>query len=466
MTAPEIYNYTYLPRSYGIAPSVGNAINYPYSSISSYTADIPNSYTAVPFSYNFLTNQYELSAFHAVSFTRQPALPSTGLVGGAPYYGPPGVFGWNVSSGIFALYNGEQPTYQPYYWLGKVSFTALPNISYNPATDLSAFGGYAGLSGEYQDTFMFMYENSTIGKDYGDISTSATQWRWGNEQNSNYIAFDDQSGYNFLSYINQQTVRPTVPEYAVHVRGYVPTPQFTTGLRIIGNNYTNFGSLTLGELAKEISSLSGYTPISDLSGSLYLQNTPAYNKIISTNNGIRLGNGNRFTHTYADALINFDDQFYITTITFGAKTGYQGVPFTFNGYADALSQYIVYYSTIETQYSVYVNILSTTSGLLNEYVVTRYGSILPTGIATRSQYTAAIPFQLLCDYNLQPPYTTQPDQWGLPWYLGFPKLTVPVIGPRTYVTSSTFIRIVQKATPSKRKIFRMLLVMHLTKLVL
>jgi hypothetical protein len=200
----------------------------------------------------------------------------------------------------------------------------------------------------------------------------------------------------------------------------------------------------LGELAQEVSSLSGYSPISDLSGSLYLQNTPAYNQIISTNNGIRLGNGNRFTHVYADTLINFDKQFYISTITFGAKTGYQGVPFTFNGYEDALAQYVAYYSTIESQYSVYINILSTTSGLLNEYVLLRYGSILPPGIATRSQYTAAIPFQLLCDYNLQPPYSKQPDQWGLPWYLGFPKTTVPVIGPRTYVTSSTFIRIVQQ----------------------
>jgi hypothetical protein len=111
LTAPEIYNYTFLPRSYGIASAVGTAINYPYSSISSYTADIPNSYTAVPFSYNFVTDNWDVSAFRAVSFTRQPALPSTGLIGGgAPYYGPPGVFGWNVSSSIFKLYNGEQPT--------------------------------------------------------------------------------------------------------------------------------------------------------------------------------------------------------------------------------------------------------------------------------------------------------------------------------------------------------------------
>ena len=442
-TVPEINNYTYLPRSYGIAPSVGNAINYPYSSISSYTTDIPNSYTAVPFSYNTTTLEWSVSAFHAVSFTRQPALPSTGLIGGAAYYGPPGVFGWNVSSGIFALYNGEQPTYQPYYWLGKVSFTALPNITYNPATDLSAFGGYAGLSGEYQDTFMFMYANSTIGKDYGDISTNGSYWRWGNEQNSNYIAFDDQSGYNFLSYLNGISVRPTVPEYAVHVRGYDPIPQFTTGLRIIGNNYTSFGTLTLNEIAQEISSLNGYSPISDLSGSLYLENTPAYNQIISTNNGIRLGNGNRFTHVYADALVNFNKQFFISSITLGAKSGYQGVPFTFNGYADALAQYAAFYSTVTGKYVLYTTILSTTTGLLNEYVTLRYGTILPPGIATRSQYTAPIPFQLLFDYNLKPPYKTQIDEWGLGWYLGFPKLTVPVIGPRTRVTSDTFIRIVQ-----------------------
>ena len=78
---------------------------------------------------------------------------------------------------------------------------------------------------------MFMYANSTIGKDYGDISTNGSYWRWGNEQNSNYIAFDDQSGYNFLSYLNGISVRPTVPEYAVHVRGYDPIPQFTTVLQ-------------------------------------------------------------------------------------------------------------------------------------------------------------------------------------------------------------------------------------------
>jgi len=444
-SAPQqIYNYSYLPRSYGIAPSVGNAVNYPYPGIQPYTADIANSYTAVPFAYNVSTNTWGVSAFYALSYTRQPALPSTGLIGGAPYYGPPGMFGWNIQGNAFTLYNGEQATFQPYYWLGKVTFNTLTNITYNPATDLSTFGGYAGLSGEYQDTLMFLYGNSTIGSDYRDISTTQTRWRWGYENKANYLAFDDQSGYNYLSYLTNLSVSPTVKEYAVHVRGYNPIPQFTTGLRIIGNNYTDFGNPTLGEIGTEISSLKGYQPISDLSGSLYLQNTAAYNQIISTNNGIRLNNGNRFSHAYADALISFNAQVAKSSITFGTTTGFAGSTFSLTGYADALGQYNSFYNTVTAQYALYTSILSTTTGLLNQYVITRYGNILPSGIVTRSNYAAAIPFQLLFNYNLVPPYNTQDDQWGLGWYLGFPKLTVPVIGPRTLVTSATFIRIVQQ----------------------
>ena len=440
----QIYNYSYLPRSYGIAPSVGNAVNNPYPGIQPYTADIANSYTAVPFAYNVSTNTWGVSAFYALSYTRRPALPSTGLIGGAPYYGPPGMFGWNIQGNVFTLYNGEQATFQPYYWLGKIGFNTLTNITYNPATDLSSFGGYAGLSGEYQDTMMFLYGNSTIGGDYGDISTSQTRWRWGYENKANYLAFDDQSGYNYLSYLTNLSVRPSVKEYAVHVRGYDPIPRFTTGLRIIGNNYTDFGNPTLGEIGTEISSLKGYQPISDLSGSLYLQNTAAYNQIISTNNGIRLNNGNHFSHAYADALTIFNAQVAKSSITFGTTTGFAGSTFTFTGYADAIGQFNSLYNTVTSEYTLYTSILSTTTGLLNQYVIARYGNILPPGIVNRSKYTAAIPFQLLFNYNLNPPYNTQLDQWGLGWYLGFPKLTVPVIGPRTLVTSATFIRIVQQ----------------------
>jgi len=165
--------------------------------------------------------------------------------------------------------------------------------------------------------------------------------------------------------------------------------------------------------------------------------------LISTNDGIRLGNGNKFSHYYADSLINFNNQIITSSITFGATSGFNGRVFSFTGYGDALSQYTSYYSTVQTEYVIFTQILSTATGLLNEYIVLRYGNVLPTSVLQRTQYTAPIPFQLLFNYNLVEPYASQFDQWGLGWYLGFAKQPAPVYGPRTRVTSDTFIRIVQ-----------------------
>ena len=441
-TEAEIRNNVYLPRSYGLASGVGNAVNNPYPNISSYTADIPNSYTAVPFYYNLNTNTWNVGQFYALAFTKQPAMPSTGLIGAAPYYGSPGIFAWTNSTNQFTLYNGDQPKFQPYYWNAKIGFNVLENIQYNPATDLSAFGGIQGLSGEYQDTIMFFYTNSTLGQDYTDISTSQ-HWVWGQEQNTNYTTYDDQSGWNFLSYLNRLSVRSSVPEYAVHVRAYDPIPKFTTGLRLIGNNYTDFGLPTLGEIATEISSLTGYQYINDISGSEYLLSTSAFNAVISTNNSLRLSGANRYSHAYADALTIFNSSMQVSSITFGANAAFPGTAFTFQGYNNVLSQYIAYYSTTTNLYTTFTNVFSTTTTLMNRYIVDVYGTILPSSILSRTQYTAPLPFQLLFDYNLKAPYNTQYDEWGLGWYLGFPKATVPLVGPRTYVTSDTFIRIVQ-----------------------
>jgi hypothetical protein len=305
------------------------------------------------------TNTWNVGTFYGLAFTRIPACPSTGLIGASPYYGPPGIFSWTNSNNTFALYKGDQPTFQPYYWQAKMSFTILPNIQYNPATDLSAFGGYSNIVNEYQDTELFLYANSTIGADYGDVSTINSSWQWGQEKNTNYAAWNDNDGYNLLSYIYNISVRPTIPEYAVHIRAYDPIPQFVTGLRIIGNNYTDFGTPTLGEISQEISSLHGYQVISDISGSEYLLNTQAYNAIISTNNSIRLNNGNRYSHAYADALTLFNNNLYVSSIAFGTTANYSGTPFTFAGYADVLQQYTSYYSTIINNYAVFTNILST-----------------------------------------------------------------------------------------------------------
>ena len=380
-----------------------------------------------------------MGSFRGLSFTRDPALPSTSLIGSAPFGGPPGIFAWTDAASVITLYNGDLPTFQPYYWNAKIQFEELDQ-TYNPATDLDAFGGFTGISNEFQDTMMFFYTNSTINADYRDISTNTTHWAWGQESASNYTAWDDQSGYNYLSYIHDVPVRSTITQYVVHTRAYNPIPRFNTGLRIIGKNFTDFGRPTLKEIGSEINSLAGYVAIDDVRGSQYAHGTAGYVSTINANNAIRLSGGNYFSHDYADALINFDTVFNINTI-FGKKIGFVGVPFTFTGYGDALTQYVEFYASLTALSLTYTSILSTAAGQLNQYVQTRYGNILPSTISNRNRITDPLPFQFLFKSKLEPPYLTYPDEWGLGWNLGFNKAdTYP---PRTTITSDTFIRIVQ-----------------------
>jgi hypothetical protein len=238
------------------------------------------------------------------------------------------------------------------------------------------------------------------------------------------------------------------------VRAYDPIPRFNTGLRFIGKNYTDFGRPTLWEIATEISSLKGYTPISDgLAGqfinNLYSNILPAnvpnygpYTSTISTNNGIRYNTSNFFSHNYADALINFNTLFVTPApVLFGKTTSFPGVSFSFTGYPDSIAQYVNYYSTITGSLVLYQNILSTATGELNQYVIQRYGSILPSTILSRNQITAPLPFQFLFSTFLTIPYKSMYDQWGLGWNMGFNKAdTYPA---KTTITSDTFIRIVQ-----------------------
>jgi hypothetical protein len=153
-----------------------------------------------------------------------------------------------------------------------------------------------------------------------------------------------------------------------------------------------------------------------------------------------LGNGNYFSHEYADSLIKFDALFS-TTATFGNALGTVASTFTFTGYTDALTQYVSLFQSTTVIYSDYTSILSTANGELNQYVIERYGNILPANVLNRNQITDPLPFQFLFLSKLTQPYLGYYDQWGLGWNLGFNKKdTTP---PRTTVTSDTFIRIVQ-----------------------
>lgn len=443
----NINNYSFLPRSIGIAPSVGYAMEYPYALTSSYTSDIPNSYTIVPFVQD--GSNWRVGSFYGAAFTRNPGIPDPTKAGAAPYYGPAGPFAWTRNVSTIVLAKGAETTQKPYYWNGKIALDTL-NQDYNPATDLTFFGGFAGISNEFQDTRLFFYKNEDlfILDDVNDMLTLNADgfyaWIWGNESNSRYIRQDDQSGYNYLSYLHDLTVRSTnatVGQYAIHVRGYVPTAFFRTGVRIIGKNYTDFGTATLDEISSEIVDLSGYQPISDISGYEYsLGNLSSYSTVINTNDSIRLGNGKFYSHQYADALINFDNQFYYSSITFGKKIGYSGRTFTLAGYSNTMTQYVNYYSTLRGSQAIYTDVLSTSTGRLNDYVADRYGSVLPANVLNRNRITDPLPFSMLFSTYTIEPYSSRYDEWGLGWNLGYPRIDTPYLINQV---SSTFIRILE-----------------------
>jgi len=448
LTTTNINNYNYLPRSYGIGPSIGNAVDYPIPGISSFTSDIPNGYAAVPFSFDPVTSTYQVSAFYGLSYTTTPMVPSTSVIGAAPYYGPAGPFGWSRDSvtSTLQLYS-TVTTFNPtttstlnLYWNTKVSFEALDQ-QYNPATDLSSFGSFTGISTELQDTLLFLYSNTVAGDDIRDVSTflnAAPKWRWGQESASNYIAWDDQSGYNFLSYIYNTQVRSNAEGYTTHVRAYDPIPQFTTGLRFIGKNYTDFGTPTLYEIATEIASISSYTYITDGQANVFVQNPAGAVSTFSTN--VVALQSSFISHNYADALKQFDSAF-VGTFTFGRKPGFNGVTFSnITGYSNAITQYAGFASTTRGSLVLYQTILSTATGQLNEYVLERYGTILPSTIINRNRITDPLPFSFLFLSKTPEPYKSLPDEWGLGWNLGFKKADTL---PRTTITSDTFIRITQ-----------------------
>jgi len=446
-TAPTIYNYNGLERNYGLAPSVGN------SSGSNWISDIPNSYTMVPFVWNATTSTWDVGSWYGLTFTTSPQLPPPSTLGAAPYYGPSGIMGWTTmissASSFMTLASTGSTVFKPVYWNAKISFNQTNN-GYEPQNDLSAFGGADGISGEFQDTRLFFYQNLSTSQDLADIYNPITSnYIYAAEKAINYTARNDNGGYNFLSFLPNLTVRSSLQastcQYAVHVRGQVPTVQFTTGLRVMGKNVTDFGTLQLNELMSEISSLSGYVPIGPsaaysfvTSNSAIINNsTYTYTNLLNANSSIR----NNFSFDYADALITFDRQFSVGTATFGinAAAGYPGISFQFYNFSTALSSYNGFYTNNFTGYSTIIGIYAQVNLELQAYISTAYNGILPEQYITRIRYTDPIAFSLPFSTYLTTPYNTMTDQWGLGWNLGFSKTDT---AGGVSQTSQTFIRIV------------------------
>jgi hypothetical protein len=472
-TVPNIKNYNGLERNYGLAPSVGFTVATSYSTISNWVSDIPNSYTMVPFYWDNTNSNWKVGSWFGLTYTTTPQLPPVSTIGAAPYYGPPGFMGWTTDfitvssfvssvssfvssvSSIFTLASTGMTSFKPVYWNAKISFNQM-NDGYEPQTDLTAFGGEAGISGELQDTRMFFYENLSTGTDLADIYISTTGYYvYGAEKSANYTARNDNSGYNYLSFLPDLTVRSSLQastcEYAVHVRGQVPTVQFTTGLRVIGKNYTDFGTVQLAEILNEIQQLQCYVPIPPAAAYSFAtsntavinQSTYTYQNLINHNNSIRYNPsiGNYFSFDYADSLITFDQQFSVGTATYGvnAVQGYPGVTFSFYNFSTALSSYIGFYNTNFVGFSTIIGIYAEANTQLQAYISTSYNGILPPQFITRTRYTDPLTFSLPFSTTLVTPYITAVDEWGLGWNLGFAKADTPFAVSQT---SQTFIRIV------------------------
>ena len=456
-TALDIKNYNGLERNYGLAPSVGFTVSTAYSTISNWVSDIPNSYTMVPFYWS--TNTWKVGSWFGLTFTTNPQLPSASTLGASPYYGPPGIMGWTTRissvSSFFTLASTGMTSFKPIYWNAKIGFNQM-NDGYEPRDDLTAFGGGPGISGELQDTRMFFYQNLSTGQDLADIYISTTnQYVYGAEKAEHYKARDDNSGYNYLSFLPNLTVRSTLEastcQYAVHVRGQVPTVQFTTGLRVIGKNYTDFGTLQLDELITEIQQLNGYVPIGPNAAYSFVtsntavinQSTYTYQNLLNKNNSIRYNSsiGQYFSFDYADSLITFDRLFSVGTVTYGtnAAISYPGVTFSFYNFSTALSSYIGFFNANFTNFSTIIGIYAEANLQLQAYISTSYNGILPPQFITRSRYTDPLSFSLPFSTTLVTPYNTAVDEWGLGWNLGFVKKDTPYAVSQT---SETFIRIV------------------------
>jgi hypothetical protein len=412
-------------------------------------APIANTYSVIPINYDGT-----LGAFYALSFTKQLFTYSSAdknlLVDyqynylltkrNTPYQST------NPTDFQIQLLAPNNPAV---HLITKISYTNTA-ATYDPAQDISRFGDgtIAGISGELADTQIFLYDDSinrsqdVISADIRYGPTRITDYNktsvndsaaWGKEKGTIYKARDDDSGYNFLSYIHDVVIRKNSAN-VLNVRGYVPTARFTSGMRFIGRNWTDFGVLTLNELMEDIDALVGGTPAMSIDSS---------GNII--NESVRFTNGNFYSRHYALALIRFNNSFKVKKslgLGLGSAT-YLGETFdgtaVANAFRLALTQYVTLYDSIQTNQAT-VNAASSNALIsLTNYVNIRYQGILPPSFLKRSRLSDPIPFQIRFKSSLIAPYSAAFDEWGLGWNLGFDKIDTTFA---TQQTAITFIRII------------------------
>jgi len=297
----------------------------------------------------------------------------------------------------------------------------IKDIQYNPLEDLSAFGGENQVKQCFTDTQTYLYDTTARPRsDFTDISGG-----WGQEKAAKFKRYDDDSGYNYLSYMRSVDIsRNSV--VSINVRGYVPTVKFLSGLRIVGKNWLDFGNVSLRNLMNEIDALvnAGVSILPD--GRL-------------SNDAWRIAN--YYTHDYTRILLHFNKVFN-GTFVFGKgaiNPDYPGLSISATGFSDFLLQYIAF-TDFTNKYGLGLATAQlNTISAMQQYIVNKYTGVLPSTVLTRNNFTSPLLFSIQFKSALVSPYLDIADQWGFGWNLGFPKLDTDML---TRHVAATFIRII------------------------
>jgi hypothetical protein len=289
--------------------------------------------------------------------------------------------------------------------------------------DLSLFGGQSVVNNTYIDTQTYYYDVTAAkdrNSDFNDISGG-----WGMEKAKNFERFDDDSGYNYMSYMDTIDISDNSIN-SIQIRGFVPTVSFVGTVRIVGKNWTDFGKISFNNLITEIADLSNNNVYILPDGRLH-------------NDTYRIAK--RYTSNYTRALLHFNDNFK-GTFTLGrgfTNPDFAGLTVTTNGFGEYISKYIFYNTFIQQQVSGITQAQSGALAAVRAFISANYTGILPPIVLQRNRYTDPLTFSIKFQSALIPPYTTKYDQWGLGWNLGFAKIDTPY---STRHVANTFIRIV------------------------
>jgi len=348
--------------------------------------------------------------------------PGLAMGDNSTYLGSTGPLCWGTTSDGFIM----SPNYRKNKPFCPTFFNCRVNIKmadgrYNPMTDLTKFGGTEQALQCFSDTQMYVYDLvNKPGSDFNDISGS-----WGCEKATNFKRYDDDSGFNNLSYIPSIDISKN-STIAINVRGYVPTVKYLSGLRIAGKNWLDFGRISLYKLMTEIKDLSD--------ANVYILPDGRIN-----NEQWRIDN--YYTHDYTRALIHFNNNYKGTFLMGKGITNpdYPGIKIVSAGFVDYMNQFIYYNTYIKDLVANITAAQASALAAVQQYIVTNYAGVLPPVVLQRNRYTEPLLFSVQFNSALVAPYTTAFDQWGLGWNLGFAKIDT---GFNTRHVANTFIRIV------------------------